>query len=462
MNQSNDKTVIKPRPGGKAVPVSNPTDRTIIRPRPKPGAKANVSAADDRTLIRTRPGPVHGSMQLNTATDHLQHKDSPLLNAAGTLLALATQLRQLHGKVDIQSLHQQTIDQVRQFQHKAATAINDQTICKQASYVLCALIDETVLNTTWGENSQWSQKPLLSVMHKETYGGEKVYAILEEAITTPTTHYELIELIYLVLSLGFMGKLRIDPKGPVKLEQIRSQSYEILIRSRQRYKQTLSAQTNTATGFKQKLFTFLPIWLLLASLVLMGFGVYSYWLISLNKKSDITAHSLATLIPVKIPNQLPDGRQHSEALQLRTLLAGEIDHGLLSIEDYPVHTSIILHAEELFPSGSNEIAESFFPVLDKIAKTLETIPGNVIVTGHTDNIDIRTPRYPSNWHLSLARASAVVKYLSNAGELKARLLPEGRGDSQPIESNETAQGRAKNRRVVIDIFHDLSSTQTID
>jgi len=93
-------------------------------------------------------------------------------------------------------------------------------------------------------------------------------------------------------------------------------------------------------------------------------------------------------------------------------------------------------------------------VLDKIAKALEAIPGRIIVSGHTDNIAIRTPRFPSNWHLSLARASAVVKYMDNVGELTGRMLPEGRGENEPVADNETTEGRAKNRRVVIDMFYE--------
>ena len=82
---------------------------------------------------------------------------------------------------------------------------------------------------------------------------------------------------------------------------------------------------------------------------------------------------------------------------------------------------------------------------------MQALPGNVLVTGHSDNQPIRSVRYPSNWHLSQERAAAVKTTL--AATLKPeRLRSEGRADAEPVEDNATPAGRAKNRRVEVTLF----------
>ncbi|GAB1269907.1 type VI secretion system protein TssL, long form [Aurantivibrio infirmus] len=464
-----DNTVIKPRPGGRtSSPRGNPdsnsdlSDQTVIKPRPRPGGNKTspqtFSDGADNTVIKPRKARTLNIMlNLKAPNSAEVLKQSPLIDAASSLLSLTPQLRQLDGKVDIYSLRQHVTQLISRFQLQLKTVIEDLEVRSNASYVVCSLIDETVLNTPWGENSAWSQKPMLSQFHQETYGGEKVYAILDNAMLSPTLYYELIELIYLSLSLGFLGKLRIDPQGAVKAEQIRSRIYDVLNQSRERYQRELSIHTKPANSLKNRLHSFLPLWLFVATLTLAAFGIFNYLLIDLNKRSDLSRDQLVNLIPVQEETKLPENRSRQEAITLRRLLSDEIDRGILSVDDYRTHTSIVLHSNELFDSGSTDIDQAFFPVLDKIAKALEAIPGRIIVSGHTDNLAIRTPRFPSNWHLSLARASAVVRYIDEAAALQARLLPEGKGESLPLADNSTVEGRAKNRRVVIDIFHENNS-----
>ncbi|VAW45388.1 Outer membrane protein ImpK/VasF, OmpA/MotB domain [hydrothermal vent metagenome] len=458
-----DNKVKKPRPGhGATQPNTQSSDHTTIRPRPRPGGTATPSKPlidnNDNTVIRPRKTRTSNTpISLTVPNDNDILKQSPLIDAASPLLSLTPQLRQLEGQIDVHSLHQHIKQLMDNFKKKINNLIDDTQIRNDALYILCSLIDETVLNTPWGENSAWSQKPLLSFFHKETYGGEKVYTILENAILTPTKHYELIELIYLSLSLGFLGKLRIDPQGSIKVDQIRAEAYNVLHKSRDRYKKKLSKNIAPTTELKSKLYSLLPIWLFIATLTLIAFAFYSYWLIELNKRSDEMGFKLAGLTPNSQETQLSNAELRPETIALRQLLAPEIERNLLSVEEYRSHTSIILHAGELFGSGSTAIHEAFYPILDKISKALEATPGRIIVAGHTDNVAIRSPRYPSNWHLSLARASSVVQYMDEAASLKARLLPEGRGENEPIASNENAEGRAKNRRVAIDIYHELNN-----
>ena len=459
---SDDKTIIKPRPG-KPPSAEPQDDRTIIKPRP-----AGQSVDNDRTIISPRRRPTTSSAFGNTSNTQAKRQiqiqssfDLPglplLVQQASSILSCISQLKQLDGSIDVEKLRLHLSQSVTEFSQNAKKHY-DQEIVEKSSYALCATLDEAILNTPWGENSAWSQKPLLSVFHRETYGGEKFYSILESSINTELKPYDLLELLYLCLSLGFLGKLRIDKNGEVKAEKIRSQTYQTLVKNRNRYQRSLSSNINPIALEKNKLYSFLPVWILASLLILSAFGIYNHWLLDLNHQSDQTALDLAKLIPVQQEDSLPDDQIRKEVIYLKRLLAQEINQAVLTVNDYHNRSAIILNSNELFTSGSAEIDAAFHPILDKISKALETLPGRIIVSGHTDNIAIRTARYPSNWHLSLARASAVGKYMSNAADLKARLLPEGRGESEPITDNQSPEGRAKNRRVTIELFYTDASS----
>ncbi|GHE21335.1 OmpA/MotB family protein [Halomonas urumqiensis] len=101
----------------------------------------------------------------------------------------------------------------------------------------------------------------------------------------------------------------------------------------------------------------------------------------------------------------------------------------------------------LFDSGQARLTTGGGEVLQRLVGTLAGIEGRISVEGHTDNVPIATARFPSNWELSTARAIAVLRYLAGAGLAQSRLRAIGYADTQPLVSNETAEGRAANRRV---------------
>lgn len=109
----------------------------------------------------------------------------------------------------------------------------------------------------------------------------------------------------------------------------------------------------------------------------------------------------------------------------------------------------------LFDAGSAELRPEGRTVLDGLASTLNGIPNKLSIEGHTDNRPISTPRFPSNWDLSSARASTVLRYLTDVQHIAApRLTASGYGDTNPVASNADEVGRAKNRRVDIAILSE--------
>lgn len=104
----------------------------------------------------------------------------------------------------------------------------------------------------------------------------------------------------------------------------------------------------------------------------------------------------------------------------------------------------------LFDSGKADIKPEAAEVLKKISGILKSVPNQIIVEGHTDNVPINTARYPSNWELSVDRAVRVVRYFIEKHHMPPeRFLATGYGEYHPVASNETPEGRARNRRVNI-------------
>ncbi|MDR5898707.1 OmpA family protein [Halomonas vilamensis] len=101
----------------------------------------------------------------------------------------------------------------------------------------------------------------------------------------------------------------------------------------------------------------------------------------------------------------------------------------------------------LFASGAAQLTSQGRGVIDSLVEVLESFDGQISIEGHTDNIPISTVRFPSNWELSAARAIAVLRHLQDEGLNASRMRAVGYADTQPMESNDTPEGRAANRRV---------------
>ncbi|MET0089782.1 MAG: type VI secretion system protein TssL, long form [Candidatus Thiodiazotropha sp.] len=137
-----------------------------------------------------------------------------------------------------------------------------------------------------------------------------------------------------------------------------------------------------------------------------------------------------------------------QAAELKRMLEEEIAEGVIDVETESTNIIIRIQEKGSFPSGRANLNPQFFEVISNITDVIAKTPGKIIVAGHTDNIPISTKRFRSNWELSSARAVTVVHaMLSNADLDPNRFLIQGYADSRPLETNDTAEGRAKNRRV---------------
>ncbi len=140
-------------------------------------------------------------------------------------------------------------------------------------------------------------------------------------------------------------------------------------------------------------------------------------------------------------------------------LSSELEEfqGQIDVEETGEGIVVRLMGESTFESGKDEIREEMKPLLRNVAKLLQNDAGDIVVAGHTDNVPVRSGPFKSNLRLSIARAAAVADFLlANAAIDPKKISAMGFGEYRPIESNETAHGREKNRRVEI-IMSNLPS-----
>jgi chemotaxis protein MotB len=147
------------------------------------------------------------------------------------------------------------------------------------------------------------------------------------------------------------------------------------------------------------------------------------------------------------------------AEQLEQALQGSGLQDLVEVDFNAEYVQLSLSGALLFESGSSEIPEDAYPIMDKISAILEQYDSNIIeIEGHTDNVPMYSEKYEDNDVLSMYRALTIANYVRDHSTLNpAYVKSSGRGDYVPIADNSTEEGRARNRRVEIKIYNSYNS-----
>ena len=148
--------------------------------------------------------------------------------------------------------------------------------------------------------------------------------------------------------------------------------------------------------------------------------------------------------------------------QLSNALADLITNEDVSIKQTEDWLEVEINSNFLFASGDARLAREAVPVIGQIADVLAPVANPLQVEGFTDDQPINTPRFPSNWELSAARAASVVNLLDRFGIQPGRMSAIGYGEFKPIADNETELGRQKNRRGVLVILGSQESRRTLE
>ncbi len=171
------------------------------------------------------------------------------------------------------------------------------------------------------------------------------------------------------------------------------------------------------------------------------------------------SRSLAECLDLAQQQKQTVSELENQAKELEDKLQKEIAEGNLRIKRFKDRIVINIDDKILFPSGSAQLRREVKKTLDTVADMLVRNKGSrVLIEGHTDNVPIKTPRFPDNWELSSARALSVLRHLLETKHLEpARFGAAGYGEYRPVAPNDTAANRQLNRRV--DIVLQLAETQ---
>jgi len=417
------RTFIMPTPGGRGASAA-PTSAA-----PRVSAPAGADVAPDI-------GP--GESGLN-----------PLVALANPLLALVPQIRATTRLADPAALRESIAQGLREFEAAArAKGIAPERVLA-GRYILCTLLDEVAATMPWGASGQWGRHSLLAMFHNETGGGEKVFQLMAKLAENPAANRDLLELVYAALSLGFEGRYRVVDGGRAQLEAVRERLAQILQKERGAYAPALAQNWQGVTPSRRSMLTWLPLWVTGAVVALLLVAIYLFLSFRLSGKSDPVYGRIQEL---RLAPPTPPVKQPAAKPRLAQFLNSEIKAELVAVRDEVDRSVIVIRGDGLFAPASAALTPDREALMTRIAEALKQVPGAIAVTGHTDNVRIRTASFPSNWHLSEERAKTVREILVANGVPAERVRAEGRADGEPVATNDTPANRALNRRVEITLF----------
>jgi len=433
-----ERTVVRPMPGGRVV---------------HPQQEAGVEAAPPKRRERALPEAAYA---LPSASRN------PILAAASPLLTLAPQIRNSATHANPHQLKEELTYGVRRFEQQLAESGTPHAQAVASRYILCTFLDECAASTPWGSGGVWASDTLLVRLHNETWGGEKVFQLLARLAREPAPNIDLLELIYVCLSLGFEGRYRVIDNGRSQLETVRERLYQMIREQREQPDRTLSVKWRPTAAEARRWFEMTPLWVFLAFCLAAMAVTFLAYRTMLNTRSDAAFAMLQGLRPVSsfvpAPAAPAPPPPAPEQPRLRRFLEPEIAAGLVTVQESGDKSVITIGGDGLFEPGSAVLNRSVQPLLGRIAAALREHPGAVLVSGHTDSQPIRSVRYPSNFHLSQERAEGVGRMLA-AVIGTGRIRAEGKAEAEPLAPNDTPAGRARNRRVTITLVAGPGRTE---
>ena len=438
--EDNDRTVIRPAPGGRRPAAAAPTPKAAAAEPARAQAAAPILMAE--------------------GAESLAIGGNPLATAAAPLLQLLARLRNTANPPDSGDLRERTVREIRNFEQNARDGGVAMEQLRPAHYVLCASIDDVVMNTPWGSTGAWDARSLVSTFHQEVRSGDRFFDLLNQMKQNPGSFLPVLELMYMCLSLGFMGRYRLSPRGPGEIDRLREETYAVIARQRQAGDPALSPHWKGIDAPYRPSRASVPVWVAGAlALAIIG-GLFIFVSTGLNAQSDDLYQRMMAAPPkampqitraaIVVPPPPPPAPPEPTAVdRLRTFLKPEIDQGLVSVLGTASTPIVRISNRGMFPSGSATLQTSFVPLLERIGTALKVEPGTVQVIGYTDNQPIHTVQFPSNFQLSTARAQAAKTVVARTVGDPTRIAAEGRADADPIAPNTTPEGREQNRRIEV-------------
>jgi len=441
---SEDHTIIRPNPGGRRpMPARGPGPGVAVPQMPGPAPAGPRRATVEEAEI----GVVNAE---------------PIMRAAGPLLLLLGRLRTTLLRVQVQALVPQIVEALQKFESELLAAGISADVTKQAKYILCATADEVIANLPGGDRIA-AQASVTSRFFGESSSAERFFDETAAAQAEPAVHYALLQLQHACLALAFAGHSRTLPADSASMPQMQHNIYEKIARARPRGFQRLSPRWRGQAMPAQAVRLRVPFWaiagmvglalcilyLTLRTVLALQAEHVAAMLASFSPEKPVTIERQSAVPPPPPAPAPPTAAQSAQLARIHKILGPNIDAGALALMSTANQIIIRIPDSSVFQPGKASVLSRFRPLALYIALALDGEKGPIKVFVHSDNRPISNDRYGSNFDLTAARARAVGNVLKQLLTQPDRIVAEGKGGDEPIASNDTAAGRAKNRRVEI-------------
>ena len=208
-----------------------------------------------------------------------------LVDVANPLISMALSVKYLNSLDEVETLYRRVRDEIVAMIEEIRILGYDGSTQLSFRYCLCSFIDETVMGTNWGGKSIWANQSMLAYFHNETWGGEKFFSILSRAMMEPEKYKDLLEFIYLCLSLGFKGQYSVEQNGAESIQDLLVKLNLMLRELRGEAPETLLNKVD-AKKVGYRLNSSFPLWGIWLISFLILVGVFIFYSFILNSYSD--------------------------------------------------------------------------------------------------------------------------------------------------------------------------------
>lgn len=470
----NDRTIIRPNPGGRPAaptpqPGGSPTPQAAPTPTPGGAVPPAGGAAPQQPAPMAAP---QGQPVANVSTPG----SNPLIAAAGPLLDLLGRLRNAMTQASFTDLKNSVSRSIEAFEKSATDSGAYPEQLKTAKYALCATADDIVQNLPGDDRHVWTQDPMLGRYFGERIGGTRFFDNLTEALKNPGANYDLLELKYACLALGFEGMHRASPQGAGAIQTVRRDVYQALRGVTPGGGWALSPNWKGMDIGRKSVGMQIPFWAVAAIAAIALAGLFFGLRMALASETENLTSEISAIHPAQDvaiaraqfaapppppPPPPPQAVDHGQLERIRAAMKPEIDSGLVSADYLDANFIIVRMSNKLlFPSGKADVTNEFktalasriggvFKAETELLRQKGFKHGRVIALGHSDAQPLSsTSRWGSNHGLSKARAQSVLDAILPVSPPDLRTQVEGRGPDDPICA--PAKDRAcwpENRRV---------------
>ena len=474
-----NKTVFRPSPlqGLKqtAIPPAQPQQQSWgapppnYTPQPTPVVETPGYAAPP-PMSRSGLGPQSAALAPSRlAEDDVPQPATPrtvrniMLTEAAPVLALAAGIRAGRLRTPMPQFHREATQLIANFDRAITPHYSEETR-QRAKYAVCATIDDIAQNLPdiGTDGAEWARRSMVVQFFQENIGGDRFWQLVDDMLRTPADNLDIIELYHACLAAGFEGRFRVMPDGRRRQHEIMARLHGALQHVRSLSMVELSPKWRGEKAPIGKLGFWSIIALAAAAAAAVLLLIYIVLQLILMSTGDAPSRALSGIVPgdrlsLSRPASSLPTTEGKQAMALKKFLEPEIREGLVTVEEDAQTVRVRTTVGQLFESGSDKLEAGREALFVRIGKAIEDQgkaigdeKGGVTIEGHADSDKLSsTLLFPDNMALSKARAETVATIVRSTLTDQARVSTKGMGETVPIASNDTPEGKSKNRRVEV-------------